>query len=96
LIKNNSLLFLVIISLITFIIFSGCLPKTIPAKEETTKVTTEEATKEIEKIKGKIAFVPVRDENYEIYVMNEDDTDQINLTNNPAQDWSPAWSPKDN
>jgi dipeptidyl aminopeptidase/acylaminoacyl peptidase len=41
----------------------------------------------------KIAFVTDRDGNAEIYVMNADGTDQINLTNNPAHDSSPSWSP---
>jgi Tol biopolymer transport system component len=30
--------------------------------------------------------------NDEIYVMNPDGSDQTRLTNNPAQDWQPAWS----
>ena len=42
---------------------------------------------------GKIAFYSDRDGNAEIYVMNADGTGQTNLTNNPAHDYSPAWSP---
>jgi len=42
---------------------------------------------------GKIAFTSDRDSNAEIYVMNADGTDQTNLTNNPAYDFGPAWSP---
>jgi dipeptidyl aminopeptidase/acylaminoacyl peptidase len=42
---------------------------------------------------GKIAFVSDRDGNAEIYVMNPDGTGQTNLTNNPADDRTPAWSP---
>jgi len=46
---------------------------------------------------NKIAFVSVRDGNLEIYVMNADGSNQINLTNNPASDGSqgagPCWSP---
>ena len=42
--------------------------------------------------KGKIAFATVRDGNAEIYVMNPDGSGQTNLTNNPAEDSTPAWS----
>ena len=39
------------------------------------------------------AFHSDRDGNFEIYVMNADGTAQTNLTNNPAEDILPAWSP---
>ena len=42
---------------------------------------------------GKIAFTSNRDGNEEIYLMNDDGTNQVNLTNNPAPDWYPNWSP---
>ena len=41
----------------------------------------------------KIAFNSSRDWNWEVYVMNADGSEQINLTNNRAQDWYPSWSP---
>jgi Tol biopolymer transport system component len=41
----------------------------------------------------RIAFVSWRDGNQEIYVMNADGSHQDNITNNPAEDWDPAWSP---
>ena len=41
----------------------------------------------------RIAFTSNRDGNWEIYVMDADGSNQRNLTNNPAEDWSPAWSP---
>ena len=42
---------------------------------------------------GRIAFSSDRDGNNEIYVMAPDGNNVIRLTNNPAYDSSPAWSP---
>jgi len=42
---------------------------------------------------SKIAFVSLRDGNQEIYVMNNDGTEQVNLTNNSGNDSWPSWSP---
>jgi TolB protein len=44
-------------------------------------------------VNGRIAFESVRDGNAEIYVMRADGSDQINLTQNPAADFAPVWSP---
>ncbi|MFN8375504.1 MAG: hypothetical protein U0694_21840 [Anaerolineae bacterium] len=41
----------------------------------------------------RLLFVSERDGNREIYVVNDDGTDLQNLTNNPAEDAYPAWSP---
>ena len=41
----------------------------------------------------KIAFTSRRDGNWEIYTMNPDGTDLINLTNHPVADFHPSWSP---
>jgi TolB protein len=41
----------------------------------------------------KIVFQSQRDGNLEIYVMNVDGSEQKRLTNNPAQDDFPSWSP---
>jgi RHS repeat-associated protein len=40
----------------------------------------------------KIAFSSSRDGNYEIYVMDTDGSNQVNLTNSPADDELPIWS----
>jgi Tol biopolymer transport system component len=40
-----------------------------------------------------IAFTSQRDGNGEIYLMNANGSEQINLTNNPSQDRDPSWSP---
>ncbi len=42
---------------------------------------------------NKIAFVSDRDGNKEIYLMNPDGSGLTRLTNHPAEDDSPAWSP---
>ena len=42
----------------------------------------------------RIAFASLRDENSEIYVMNADGSGQTRLTDNPAADGSPSWSPQ--
>ena len=42
---------------------------------------------------SRIAFASDRDGNFEIYVMNADGSGQTRLTDNPAYDGSPAWSP---
>src|SRR4051812_41397812 len=42
---------------------------------------------------GRIAFVSTRDGNSEIYVMNADGSGVTRLTDNPAVDKDPAWSP---
>ncbi len=42
---------------------------------------------------AKIVFTSRRDGNFEIYSMNPDGSDQINLTQHRAKDASPVWSP---
>ncbi len=41
----------------------------------------------------KVVFTSRRDGNFEIYIMNPDGSDQINLTQHRAKDASPVWSP---
>jgi Tol biopolymer transport system component len=42
---------------------------------------------------ARLAFNTDRDGNFEIYLMNGDGTGLVNLTNHPAFDANPAWSP---
>ena len=42
---------------------------------------------------GKIAFITNRDGNNEIYTMNLDGSNPVNITNNSASDVDPNWSP---
>src|SRR5262245_61032835 len=42
---------------------------------------------------GKIAFASARDGNFEIYAVDPDTTGGARLTNDPATDTDPAWSP---
>jgi TolB protein len=41
----------------------------------------------------KILFTSLRDGNSEIYIMNPDGSEQVNLTQHPAIDQQPVWSP---
>ncbi len=41
----------------------------------------------------KILFTSARDGNYEVYIMNPDGSEQVNLTQHRAQDLDAAWSP---
>ena len=41
----------------------------------------------------KILFTSTRDGNYEVYMMNPDGSEQVNLTQHPAGDLLAAWSP---
>ncbi len=42
---------------------------------------------------GKLVFQTRRNENWDIYVMNTDGSDPVQLTTDPADDLHPAWSP---
>ena len=42
---------------------------------------------------GKIAFTSTRDGNSEIYVIDDNGFNEFNLTNYPADDVEPTWSP---
>ena len=52
---------------------------------------TEEPTEPV--VTEKIAFTSDRDGNSDIYVMDADGSGVTRLTDNPANDSSPAWSP---
>ena len=41
----------------------------------------------------KILFTSARDGNREVYMMNPDGSEQVNLTQHPASDMNPVWSP---
>lgn len=42
---------------------------------------------------GLIAFTSERDGNADIFTMHTDGSNQVNLTNHPANDYTPVWSP---
>ncbi len=61
------------------------LPGSTP---ENVQITTQDAG-----LIGKIAFASDRDGNLEVYSMDADGGGQTRVTENPAEDYSPAWSP---
>ena len=42
---------------------------------------------------GQIVFTSSRDGAYEIFIMYADGSNPVNLSNHPASDFDPAWSP---
>ena len=61
------------------------------ATTEPTATITPTAVQDI--IPCTITFDTNRDGNLEIYSIAPDGSDTVNLTNNPADDWCPSWSP---
>jgi Tol biopolymer transport system component len=76
----KKLLFVLLVIALAVSLFVGCI-----------FVTPDEGEGEGE---GKIAFTSDRDGNLEIYVMNADGSNQIRLTNNPAWNAEPCFSPE--
>jgi WD40 repeat protein len=68
-------------------------PATTAVETTSPATTAVETTAPEATTKGKIAFYSDRDGNYEIYTMNVDGSEQVRLTNNPADDVYPSFSP---
>lgn len=84
-------------ALVLLIAFLGALfggPRTGPGASLTEAVPPATAAPaSVGGANGLIAFQSERDGNAEIYVIRADGSGQMNLTNNPAADVAPAWSP---
>jgi len=75
---------------------SGTYYITAQAKDKNGAISAWSNSHEIiisEVLIGMITFTSDRDDNYEIYVMNADGSNQTRVTNNSAQDHLPSWSP---
>ena len=64
-----------------------------PVSEMPAPSATPAPTVEVRPLPCMIVFDSDRDGNREIYLMNPDGTDLVNLTNDPGDDWNPTWSP---
>ncbi len=64
-------------------LFPASSPQSNTGKQAALQSTTE----------TKIAFVAFPGGNAEIYIINADGSPSLNVTNNPAADFSPSWSP---
>ena len=91
-----------IIPVIFILLVSSCKPdagtatpesEIMPTAEAIEETATAEPTPEPEPIVCNIVFESDRDENREIYTMAPDGSNVQNLTNDPADDFNPAWSP---
>jgi dipeptidyl aminopeptidase/acylaminoacyl peptidase len=58
-----------------------------------TSVPTQETMAAFPGDNGKIAFASDRDGDYEIYVMDANGSNVVQLISNTVDDWAPAWSP---
>ena len=76
--KMKEVLSLFIFILLLHLALSGCIKGTLEF--------------EIIPSGGKIAFESERDGNFEVYIMNSDCSNQINLTNNEGRDTFPTFS----
>ena len=96
--KNKALSILIVFCFFS-LIFTGCTPAVTAepsgSNTESVAIATElpAPTPTAEPIPCMIAFDSDRDKNREIYVMNPDGKNPVNLTNNPAEDFEPVWSP---
>jgi hypothetical protein len=78
--------------MIFIFIFTACATNKT-ATEATTEITIQETKTIGITAKNKIVFNSDRDGNSEIYMMNIDGSGQTRLTNNPASDMDPSFSP---
>jgi hypothetical protein len=69
------------------------LPTTAPSATAVPITNTPSLSPTSAKLPQKIAFVSNRDGNKEIYLMNPDGSSQQRITNDPAVEDDPAWSP---
>ena len=94
---RHKLRLLNLVLIVVFIFsFTACTtPKTATEATVTTiiETTASETTTSEATTKYKIAFDSGRDGNVEIYIMNVDGSEQVRLTNNPAGDGGPSFSP---
>lgn len=69
----------------------ACQEKKAATEQPQSQATPDNAL--LKQLSGKIVFDSDRDGNWEIYAMNADGSDLVRLTNNPAADEYPVWSP---
>lgn len=81
---------LILLTVITLPFFIGFHRR---AATQNLESSTADPGVELTKQNGKLVFTSTRDLNVEIYIMNADGSSQIRLTNNPAFDGDPVWSP---
>ena len=75
-----------IIIFVSYLLFflAACEKDRSPTKPEFSSKDTAEA---------KITFASNRDDNYEVYIMDADGSNPLNLTNRSDTDDFPSWSP---
>jgi len=80
--------------LIMMLIIAGaCQEQTSPGTSTTPVPQTPTNNTLLKQLSGKIVFQSDRNGNWDIYAMNVDGSNLIQLTDNPAEDGYPVWSP---
>ena len=78
------------------LVSTGCRPETSPTLLTNSDIESSYSAADLTQSsdKGRIVYVSFdSDWNSEIYVMNDDGTEQIQLTHNAVDDYDPTWSP---
>jgi Tol biopolymer transport system component len=93
-IAGGGLVFVLMFIIVAFFAVRSLLPE---ARASSTSVPAAliqpEATTAVPRPTGRIAFMTNRDGNQEIYAIDATGSGLANLSNNPANDYDPSWSP---
>jgi Tol biopolymer transport system component len=90
--KIRKLEFLWVIVVILFMLEACRDEETVASSEKSTQQASQESPL-LKGLSGRIVFQSDRDGDWEIYVMNPDESHTVQLTDNTAADEYPVWSP---
>ncbi len=94
----RNIISLSVLLIVGMIVFTGCSPSPTPMVNTPEISTASEAVNtptptEVVILPCNITFESDRDGNTEVYIMEPNGRNQVNLTQNPGDDFDPVWSP---